>query len=480
MAQDATLKRKSIVSTLSLFFQSGYSAVLGFAANVVLTIYLSPEIFGIYITVLSIIAFLNYFSDIGLAASLIQRNDISDEDVSTAFTIQQGIIVSLIIIGFLLTDPILRFYELGFDGRILYWALLASFFISSLKTIPSVFLERSVRFHKIVLVQVIENTCFYVVVAVLAIKGFGLLSFAYGVLIRAVTGLVVMYSISFWMPRVGISRKSAKHLLSYGVPFQSMSFLALFKDELVNLFLGKIVGFQVLGYIGWAKRWAESMLRIIMDNISRVVFPIFSRIQHDHEKQRNVIQKIIRYQSMILIPASLGMIVLMPLIVDILPKYEKWRPALPIFYIFVFSGLLSSYSTPFINFFNGIGKVKISLTFMLAWTVLTWLLIIPLTRMFGMYGFPLTVLMLSLSCVIVILKARSLIPFDFLGSMLRYVVSGAVMAVMLFLVKAGTLHMGVVSAVIMIVVGAVSYYAALLLIFKENLITELYNEFKSS
>ena len=117
---------------------------------------------------------------------------------------------------------------------------------------------------------------------------------------------------------------------------------------------------------------------------------------------------------------------------------------------------------------------------MLAWTVLTWLLIIPLTRMFGMSGFPLTVLMLSLSCVIVILKARSLIPFDFLGSMLRYVVSGAVMAVMLFLVKAGTLHMGVVSAVIMIVVGAVSYYAALLLIFKENLITELYNEFKSS
>ncbi|PIY70693.1 polysaccharide biosynthesis protein, partial [Candidatus Roizmanbacteria bacterium CG_4_10_14_0_8_um_filter_35_28] len=63
------LKKKTILSTLSLFFQSGYSAALGFIANLVLTILLTPKIFGIYFTVLSLIAILNYFSDIGLAAS---------------------------------------------------------------------------------------------------------------------------------------------------------------------------------------------------------------------------------------------------------------------------------------------------------------------------------------------------------------------------------------------------------------------------
>ena len=71
------LKRRGFISTMSLFFQSGYSAVLGLVANLIVTILLSPHVFGIYITVLSIIALFNYFSDFGLAASLIQkkRND---------------------------------------------------------------------------------------------------------------------------------------------------------------------------------------------------------------------------------------------------------------------------------------------------------------------------------------------------------------------------------------------------------------------
>lgn len=76
MVEDlGTLKSRSFISTISLFFQSGYSAALGLAANLILTILLTPHIFGIYITVLSIIAFLNYFSDIGLSGALIQKRN---------------------------------------------------------------------------------------------------------------------------------------------------------------------------------------------------------------------------------------------------------------------------------------------------------------------------------------------------------------------------------------------------------------------
>lgn len=466
------LKKKSIISALSLFFQSGYSAVLGFVANVFLTIYLSPQVFGIYITVLSIIAFLNYFSDIGLAASLIQREDISKDDIKTAFTIQQLLIVSIVALGFILTAPIMRFYGLGNEGYILYWALLTGFFVSSLKTIPSVFLERSVQFHKIVIVQIIENTVFYVAVILLAMNGYGLLSFAYSVLLRAIVGLVAIYYISPWMPRVGIVKKSFKHLIAYGVPFQSMSFLALFKDELVNLFLGKIVGFETLGYIGWAKKWAESSLRIVMDNISRVVFPLFSRLQGDSDKQKSVMNTILKYQSMVMIPASLGMMMLMPLIIDILPKYDKWRPALPIFYIFVASSLFSSYSTPFINYFNGIGKVKLSLGFMIMWTVLTWVLLVPLSRMYGMLGFPLTVLILSMTCFVVIAKARQYIAFDFFDIVTRYLVSGFLMVIALYGMRVMTFSLGVLGIPLIIVAGALVYYVALRFIFGEDLLTE--------
>src|SRR3972149_9993873 len=208
--QKEDLKRRGVLSTMSLFFQSGYSAFLGLIANLILTILLSPQVFGLYITVLSIIAFLNYFSDIGLAASLIQKKELTDEDVSTTFTVQQMLILTLITLGFGATYIIQNFYQLPTAGVYLYWALLVGFFICSLKTIPSVFLERKILFQKLVFVQVVENTVFYVAVSLFALLGWGINSFTIAVILRSLTGLVLIYSISFWRPTIGISVRSLK------------------------------------------------------------------------------------------------------------------------------------------------------------------------------------------------------------------------------------------------------------------------------
>lgn len=470
---EKVVKKNSIISVLSLFFQSGYSAALGFAANIALTIFLDPKIFGIYITVLSIIALLNYFSDIGLAASLIQRKNIDDDDVKTAFTIQQALILTVLLLAYFATDFVVTFYRLPPEGKVLYWSLLVSFFMSSLKTIPSVFLERKIQFQKIVLVQIVENTIFYISVIFFAWQGYGLLSFAYSVVARAIVGVILIYSLSFWIPRIGFSRKSARHLLSFGVPFQSMSFLALVKDEFVNLFLGKVIGFEALGFIGWAKKWAESPLRIIMDNVSRVIFPVFARFQKDKEKQKNLIEKLLRYQTLIMFPATIGLIIVMPYLVDIIPKYQKWKAALPLFYIFAASGFLSSYSTPFINFFNGIGKVRISFAFMLVWTGMTWVLIAPLTQLLGMYGFPALVFILSLSSIIVVYMARREVKFDILKQISPFIIAGTIMG--LFLSIVGT-YLGLrnyLGILVIIILGAVSYVALLRLVFRINIAQEV-------
>lgn len=472
MSQNS-LRRNSVISLFSLFFQSGYSAVLGFAANIALTIFLEPRIFGIYITVLSVIALLNYFSDIGLAASLIQRKKISDDDVKTAFTMQQMLILTVISIAYFATDFVVSFYDLPAEGKVLYWALLLSFFMSSLKTIPSVFLERDIQFQKVVMVQILENSVFYIAVMIFAWQGYGLLSFAYSVVARAIVGVVFIYYLSFWMPKIGISRKSAKHLLSFGLPFQSMSFLALIKDEFVNLFLGKIIGFEGLGYIGWAKKWAESPLRIIMDNVSRVLFPLFARVQKDKSKQRQLIEKLLKYQTLIMFPATIGLILVMPYFVQIIPKYQKWEIALPLFYIFAVSGFLSSYSTPFINFFNGIGKVKVSFSFMVMWTVLTWVLIIPLTSMYGMLGFPLVVLALSSTSVIVIFMARKETEFEFFTHIKPYIFSGISMGIVLFLIGWQFTIQSYLGIILYIAAGMALYAGTLLTVFKINVVQQV-------
>lgn len=404
--ETSQLKKQSFLSVMSLFFQSGYSAVLGLVANLILTILLSPTVFGIYITVLSIIAFLNYFSDIGLAASLIQKKELTVEDAKTVFTVQQILILTLITVGFFATDFIGSFYKLPPEGTYLYWALLGSFFVSSLKTIPSVLLERKIQFQKIVFVQIVENTAFYATVSVLAFMGFGLMSFTWAVILRSLIGLILIYIISPWVPKVGISIPHLKQLLSFGIPFQASSFLALFKDDLVTLYLGKVLGFEGLGYIGWAKKWADAPLRIIMDNISKVAFPLIAKFQDNREKIKSLAERILHYQTVIIAPAYLAVMVAMPYLLQVIPKYSKWQPALPFFYIFCISSLIVSVSAPFMNLYNALGRVKTSFSFMALFTSLIWVLTITLTTKYGAIGFPIAHLLVSISFLLVFFKAK--------------------------------------------------------------------------
>jgi O-antigen/teichoic acid export membrane protein len=471
------IKRTTVVSTLSLFFQSGYSALLGFVANIILTILLSPQIFGIYITVLSVNAILSYFSDVGLAASLVQKKEVTEDDFKTSFTVQQILVITLVLVGFIITPLIKNFYGLPQEGAYLFWALLISFFISSLKTIPSILLERKIQFQKIVFVQVIENTVFYLSVTVFAVLGFGLMSFAYSVILRSVIGLIIIYSISFWLPKIGISRANLKELLAFGVPFQASSFLALFKDDLIILFLGKILGFEGLGYIGWAKKWAEAPIRIVMDSVSRVLFPVLSRLQHDRERVSRLIEKILYYQTLLLAPAILGLAIVMEKFIMIVPKYGKWAPALPLFYLFCLSAFFSSYSTPFINLFNALGKVRISFVFMLGWTIAIWLLTPTLTKLFGLYGFPITQVILSSTFILVVLKARTIIKFDFIKPIYKSIITTLIMAGMIVPLLS-VFGYSIIAFASAIAGGAVVYFTFLKLIFKINLFSEIKSLFK--
>ncbi|KKQ24363.1 MAG: Polysaccharide biosynthesis protein [Candidatus Roizmanbacteria bacterium GW2011_GWC2_37_13] len=472
------LKKKTIISTLSLFFQSGYSAILGFIANLVLTILLTPKIFGIYFTILSLIAIFNYFSDIGLAASLIQKKEIEDKEISTVFTVQQILVITIIIIGWLITPIVMVFYKLPIEGQYLYWALLISFFLSSLKTIPSIFLERKIQFQRIVLVQIVENTVFYLSVITLAIMGWGLNSFTAAVILRAILGLIIIYYLSPWKMTINIDLSSLKKLLTFGVPFQLSSFLALVKDDFMTLYLGKVLGFEVLGFLGWAKKWAESPIRIIMDSLSRVLFPLFSRFQADTQKLKNVVEKVIYYQSIVIIPATLGLALVMEKMIEFIPKYSKWSPAVPYFYLFCLSALLSSYSTPFINLLNGLGKTKTSLYFMIGWTAATWILVPILTFFFAGFGFPITLVALSCSFVLVVFTAKKTINFIFIENVLPFLLSSILMGLIVLLIfqlKIPPFQ----SLLISIFSGIISYLLTLKFLFKIDLFSEVKNLWKT-
>jgi O-antigen/teichoic acid export membrane protein len=413
----ATIREKAIRGIVALTGRTFLIQIIAFSATFLLTIFLSPAVFGIFYVVSACISFLSYFSDIGLAAALIQKKEIlTDSDLQTTFTIQQTLVLFLCIIMFLLSSYIGAFYKLDESGIWLFRSLILSFFLSSLKTIPSVLLERKLEFNKLVFPQIVETVGFYGVSVVLAWQGFGITSFSYAVLVRAIAGLVVLYTIAPWKISIGLSLPIAKKLLRFGIPFQLNSILALAKDDLMTIFLGRILSFTEIGYIGWAKKWAEVPLRLIMDSVIRVTFPTFSRLQHDKAVLGKAIEKTLFGLAVTIIPISMGLLFFIEPAVSLIPKYGKWYPALFSFYLFVITSLVASFSTPLTNALNAIGKIKITLFLMVFWTIATWVLTLTFIPLVGFAGVALAQTVLSLSIFIVITLVKKVSPFSFMES----------------------------------------------------------------
>jgi len=413
----ATIKKKSMTGIVALTSRTFLLQLVAFGATFLLTVFLSPATFGIFFVVSAIINFLSYFSDIGLAAALIQKKEkLTPDDLATTFTIQQLLVVPISIIAFIIAPYVGHFYRLDAAGVLLLRALIFSFFFSSLKTIPSVLLERDLNFNKLVIPQIAETVSFYIIAVVLAWKGLGVTSFTWAVMVRAFVGLILMYVISPWRIRFGIAKDVAKRLLKFGVPFQMNSFLALLKDDLMTVFLGKILPFSQIGYIGWAKKWAEVPLRLIMDSVIRVTFPTFSRLQHSKELLGKAIENTLFGLALTMIPISVGLLFFVEPAVTLIPKYGKWEPAIFSFSLFVFSSLLAGFSTPLTNALNAVGKIKITMSLMVFWTAATWILTVILIHFFGFNGFAMGLCILSLSLWIVLALTRKYAVFSFVRS----------------------------------------------------------------
>jgi O-antigen/teichoic acid export membrane protein len=416
----AEIKKKSLKGIVALTYRTFILQIIAFTATFMLTVLLTPAVFGIFYVVSAVISFLTYFSDIGLAAALIQKKEaLTEEDLKTTFTIQQMLVIFLSITVLIFSVQIAGFYKLDIQGVWLLRALAVAFFLSSLKTIPSVILERRLDFTSLVLPQIFETLGFYGVAVFLAWRGFGVASFSYAVLVRAVVGLVVIYILCPWKLHFGINKQVAKRLLSFGLPFQVNSILALCKDDLLTIFLGKILTFEQIGYIGWAKKWAEVPLRLILDSLIRVTFPAFSRLQHSKEVLARALEKTMFGLTATIFPITCGMLFFVSPIVSLIPRYAKWEPALLSFAIYSVASALSALSVPLTNTLNAIGKIKTTLFLMIMWTVMTWVFTVLFINLFGFNGVSMSLLLITSTVFLVVYLVKRIIDFSFFKTIMH-------------------------------------------------------------
>lgn len=462
------IKKKAKTGVIALTSRTAIVQLIAYISTFLLTIVLTPEIFGVFIVVSAAVSFLRYFSDIGLAAALIQKKDpITDEDLKTTFTIQMSLVTVFVLLGLLLSNVFVSFYKLNQSGLWLFAALLIAFFLSSLKTIPSIILERKLDFQKFIIPEIVETSFFYLIVLFFAWRGYGITSFTLGVLARAISGLITIYIIAPWRPGFSFNRQSAKTLLRFGIPFQLNSFLALVKDDLLTLYLGWVIGFVGVSYVGWAKKWSEVPLRVVMDNINKVTFPTFSRLQHEKAQISHATQRSIYLVVLFTFPLVFTALFSIDSIVNIIPEYGKWKPALFSFYLFSLGVLFASLSSLLTNVIQALGKVKIVLKLMVLWTTLTWILVPFAIKFFGYNGVSMAMSIISLTSIIVIVVARQVVHFDIKKALVKPIIVNTIGAVAL-LVTRNVLPGNSIYTLVGIIMVAVTLYPILIIIFSKN------------
>ncbi|MFV1917664.1 MAG: polysaccharide biosynthesis C-terminal domain-containing protein, partial [Patescibacteria group bacterium] len=120
---------------------------------------------------------------------------------------------------------------------------------------------------------------------------------------------------------------------------------------------------------------------------------------------------------------------------EIIPRYEKWRPALIPLSLVSINVAFAAATTQFTNLFNAIGKIKTTFKLMIMWTVLTWAFIPFLASKFDVVGAAAGYALVGSSSVVAIYIAHRYVKFSLLDGIYKPGFAAIAMAVAMIIVR---------------------------------------------
>ena len=426
------LKKKAIAGATILGIKRVVIQAILLISNIFLARLLFPADFGTFAMVTFVITFFTVFSDLGLGPSLVQhKDDISEKDLQTTFTVQLFLSVVVIIVIFGISPMIANFYNIGGKGIALFRIYSLYLLFMPFKTTSGAVLERHLEYKKLIIIEITELAFTSSVTVLLAFWGFGVFSFAYSAVIGHFIGGVLYYSFVRWPIRFVILRDNLTKLARFGLSFQSNVVFGLFYGPLILLYLGKAVGPDNLGYYQWAAGFAV-FPTIVSDIMNRILFPLGARAQKDKEFFRKIIERSLVIISSTSLPLAFLIMAAAPGIIHFVYT-DKWLPGLPVVYIGLIQMVIIAHTGIFSQLLLARGRADVTRNMGFVWAILTWVLSPPLIYFFNFVGMSLAALLVSASGTYLFFRLRQEVDFSFAKNFTPYLVSSALSGILVFL-----------------------------------------------
>lgn len=465
--------KRSVHGVLALISRTFFLNIISFISFLVITSVLGASEIGIYMAVIAIQRVISFFTDFGLGAALIQKKEeLRQEDMTTSFTVQSIITFLIFILVYIFLEKFAIIFRLNTEAQRLLLVLVFTIFLSSFKTIPSILLERSLKFGKLVFPQIVESLVFNGVLVGLTLGGYGISSFSWAFLISSLVGIPFYYFVSPWRISVGISMNSLNYL-KYGVQFQAKNILGTVKDDLLTVILIRFLSFTEIGYIGFAQRLAFYVYRYVVDSVTKVTFSAYSRAQHDLVFLKQAIEKSLFFVSASMFPILFGLIVTAPYLIRFYPNWHnKWELAAFSIVFFCLNAAVSSLSGILVNVLDATGKVKITLRLMVLWTILIWILTPLFIYLYGYNGVSVASFLVTTTIVYTVFLVKKIVTFNFLSSIIRPLMVSLSMAMVVFFLST-FLVKDMLSLVFVILTGGIFYLVLMFILSGKELKADL-------
>ncbi len=450
---------------------SGVSQVvsqgLQFLVKILLARLLFPEDFGLLGMALVFTMFIETVNDIGLSAAIIQKKEITEKHLSTAFW------VGLMLGGGLFALAVLASpFIAGFFGepllRSIVVVLSLSFIFGSFGIVHRTMLMKRIDFRKIAITEIWTAGIAGIVSLVLAILGYGVWSLVLGSVMASLGSSALLWVLCPWRPSRILDRESFLDLFGYGKNAMGSQILGYIDTNIDYLLIAKFLDATSLGLYTLAFQMAVFPFRRISRIIGRVTFPAFSAIQDDNEQIRLGYLKTVSYTSLMTFPMLAGLAVVAPVFIPVVIG-ENWVPmVLPLQILSVY-GILKSVEANANPVLMGKGRPDLYVRYEIL-SVFVISLAIYLGMTFGITGVAAAITLAVCGLFFVIQTiANRLIGLKY-AAIVRAVLPAAigsgvmVAAVWLFLSVSGWYMSGSASLVSSIVLGVMVYIAVIMVV----------------
>jgi O-antigen/teichoic acid export membrane protein len=249
--------------------------------------------------------------------------------------------------------------------------------------------------------------------------------------------------------------------------------LALIKDRFLVMYYGAVLPAAHVGYLQWAERWSLTPHRMVVDNISKVTFPAYSRLQSKREDLARAIEKSLFFTSLVIFPALVGLVVLAPSLVRVIPRYTKWEPALLALALFSINAMWSSISTTLTNTFAALGKIGINVKLMVLWTTLTWILTPVFISLYGYNGVALASALIASTSIVPMVVVKRQLPVQLLRNLMPPLASAFAMGIIIWMLRR-TFSFQPLALLFLGVLGVILYGTVLFLLMGRRLFDEFH------